>query len=63
MSRPYTGMLLSLLKLGFSTADLQELPLTMCLEFIGVHNELMGASSEEDGVREATQADIQRMLA
>lgn len=62
MSRPYTGMLLSLLKLGFSTADLRALPLTMCLEFIGAHNEMAGAP-EEGGTREATQADIQRMLA
>lgn len=55
-------MALSLLKLGFSTDDLRALPLTMCLEFIGAHNELAGAA-EEGGVREATQADIQSFLA
>lgn len=57
-------MCLSLMKLGFSVTDIHTLSLTMALNFITEHNEMMTANEQESsGVREATQADIQRMLA
>lgn len=55
-------MVLSMLRMGFRLDDLRTMPLTTCAHFIDVHNELAG-SSMEPGPREATQADIQSMLA
>lgn len=55
-------MVLSLLKLGFTTRDLREMPLTTCMHFVEAHNELMGEPTSS-GPRKATKADIQRMLA
>lgn len=55
-------MALSLMKLGFTTRDLREMPLTTCMHFVEAHNEMMGQDSQS-GPRDATQADIQRMLA
>lgn len=58
-------MYLSLMRLGFSSDDVRAMPLTIAGSFISASNELMGASRNDahSGVREATQADIDRMLA
>lgn len=58
-------MYVSLMKLGFSSEDVRAMPITIAGAFIRANNELMGASAKDapTGVREATQADIDRMLA
>ena len=53
-------MYLSLLSMGFSTADLVDMPFQSALEFIRAENERN--TPDKPGVREATQADIQNLL-
>lgn len=58
-------MYISLMRLGFSSSDVRCMPLTMACSFIEAGNELAGAPKGDAprGVRDATQADIDRMLA
>lgn len=62
-SRPYTSLYLLGLKIGFTTQDLlfMELPRLTC--FVREWASMNSTDSEESAVREATQADIDSMLA
>ena len=61
---PYSGIYLMGLKLGFTTEDLRTMPYTRLVMFIDEYawqNEPED-DGKNDGVREATQADINRYL-
>lgn len=61
---PYSGMYLMGLKLGFTTDDLKTMPYTRLVMFIDEYawqNE-PDDQDENNGVRDATQSDIDRIL-
>ena len=60
MERPYGAMYLSLLSMGFTTADLVDMPFQQAVEFIHAENERN--EPDKPSVREATQADIRDLL-
>ena len=53
-------MYLSLLSMGFTTADLVDMPFQQAVEFIHAENERN--EPDKPSVREATQADIRDLL-
>jgi len=57
--RKYASLLVSGMKLGFSFNEVVSMRLPMLNKLISAHNE----QYQQGGTREATQADIDRMLA
>lgn len=59
-------MCLCLLKIGFALSDIKDMSLTMAMNFVAEHNDMMdsgSAPSDSTKARAATQQDIQAMLA
>lgn len=63
---PYSEMYLVGLKLGFTTEDMRRMPFTRLAMFIMAYNEHNGVDDggrgRTDGIRDATQNDIDRLM-
>lgn len=53
-------MVISALKLGFTTDDMREMPMNMVINFITASNDMN--DYEDNDTRDATQADIDRFF-
>lgn len=56
----YSSMVISALKLGFTTDDMREMPMNMVINFITASNDMN--DYEDNDTRDATQADIDRFF-
>ena len=62
MRHPFTAMFTSLLSIGVGLKDAMEMGFGEASWLLTARSELSGTKSENDGVREATQADIRKLL-
>lgn len=62
MKYPFTAMFTSLLSIGVDLKDAKEMGFSEAAWLLTARSELSGTKSENDGVREATQADIRKLM-
>lgn len=62
MKYPYTALFSSLLEMGVDPSEARRMSYSRAAWLVEGHNQATGAASGSGGVRDATQADIRKLL-